>query len=141
MKITGTKVLILVGVLLMLGSILLHNSSDYMHKKEVPVTFIDKRLDQSCHKSRCRDYMVGLFKTERGVYFERPISFYMYSQMHLGEKFNLNIRRMDIKQTGWENIVFFFGPVILFSFGVTCLVIVGIGKLFEEPLDTPTQIP
>ena len=132
MKLTGTKVLILVGVLLMLGSVVLHNSSDYMHKKDVPVTFIDKRLDQSCRKGRCRDYMVGLFKTEEGVYFDRPISFYMHSQVHLGEKFNLNIRRFDIKQTGWENTVFFFGTVILFSFGITCLFGAGIGKLFED---------
>lgn len=112
---------ILFSVACILSAVALHYSSDYMQYKDVPVTFVDRHLDESCSKSNCRDRFVGLFKTNEGVFFDREIGYYTYSQMHIGEKFTLNLRRFDIKQTPWENAIWFFGVVILFSIGLATL--------------------
>lgn len=122
---------ILFSVACILSAIALHYSSDYMQYKDVPVTFVDRHLDESCSKSSCRDRFVGLFKTNEGVFFDREISYYTYSQMHLGEKFTLNLRRFDIKQTPWENAVWFFGVAILFATGVGTLLTTLLFKAIE----------
>jgi hypothetical protein len=57
---------ILFSVACILSAIALHYSSDYMQYKDVPVTFVDRHLDESCSKSNCRDRFVGLFKTNEG---------------------------------------------------------------------------
>jgi len=102
-----------------IGAFSLHFSSDYMQSKEMMVTLVDRHLEESCHKSRCHDRFIGLFKTEDGRFFDKEINLYTYKQMHLGEKFTISIRRFDIKQTPWENVFFFFLPCILLSVGIS----------------------
>jgi hypothetical protein len=95
---------------------------DYTVEKDVPVTFIEKMQRDSCSKHSCRGQMYGLFKTEDGYFFDRRISMYMYTQMHVGEKFNMSLSRMDIKQTGWDNLIYFFGTTIFTSIFFVTLV-------------------
>ncbi len=92
-----------------------YNNNDYLTYRDVNVTFIDRHGSNSCHKGTCRDYLIGLFKTDDGLFFERPIGLYMYRQMHLGERFTLNLRPMETKQTTYNNIVWMFGPIILYA--------------------------
>ena len=89
--------------------------NSYMRYKDTPVTFVDKFVTSSCHKSSCRDRYIGIFKTTDGHVFDRPISAYMYRQMHLGEQFALNIRQFDIQQTTRDNLLWFFGPVFILA--------------------------
>jgi len=93
-------------------------NDDYMVEKDVHVTFIDKMERNSCHKSNCTGKLYGLFKTDDGIFFDRQISMYMYTQMKVGEDFNLTLRRMDIKQTGWDNVIYFFGVITMSIFVV-----------------------
>ena len=122
---------ILFSIACILSAIALHYSSDYMQYRDVPVTFIDRHLDESCSKSNCRDRFIGLFKTSEGVFFDREVSYYTYSQMHIGEEFTLNLRRFDIKQTPWENAIWFFGVVILFAIGIGTLLTTLLFKVIE----------
>lgn len=85
-----------------------------MEYKDYPVTFVDKYTRQRCYKGSCHDQYEGLFKTEDGYVFDRPISSYMYRQMHLGEKFPLKLRPLDIRQTSWDNAVWFIMPVFVY---------------------------
>lgn len=107
--VSGLVALVLVGLALWMA-----NNNDYMTYRDYPVTFIDRSAPTSCHKGSCRANHTGLFKLEDGTFFERPIGVYMYTQMHLGEKFNLNLRPMDIKQTPANNVKWFFMPIIVY---------------------------
>ena len=112
-------------------SVYVWNNNTYMEYRDVPVTFIDKYTLQACSKHGCSVRTEGLFKTEDGYVFSRSISSYMYRQMRLGEKFDLNIRQMDIQQTAQDNIYWFFGPVVLYivTFVIWCL---SLFHLFDE---------
>jgi len=94
-------------------------NNTYLEYRNVPVTYIDRHETRSCHKGSCKDNLIGLFKTDDGVFFERYIGLYMYRQMHLGEKFELNLRQMDIKQTKRDNILWLFGPIVVHLVTIT----------------------
>lgn len=111
--------LIALALLLNATSIFVFKNNPYMRYNDVSVTFIDRYATQSCHKSSCREVFVGVYKTESGTVFEERISGYSYRQMHLGEKFTLNIRQFDIHQTSKENLFLFLAPVILYSITLT----------------------
>jgi hypothetical protein len=105
-----------------------------MEYRDVPVTYIDKLVTQSCHKGSCSDRFIGLFKTDVGYVFDRPISAYMYRQMHIGERFSLNLRQFDIKQTERDNIYWFFTPIIVYiiTFFSWCVLLVAFGASLME---------
>lgn len=111
--------LIALAIMLSVISVYTFKSNPYMRYSDVPVTFIDRYTTQSCHKSSCREVFVGVFRTDRDVIFEQRINGYTYRQMHLGEKFTLNIREFDIRQTGKENVFLFIGPALLYSLTLT----------------------
>lgn len=96
------------------------NNNTYMTYTDVPVTFFDRHMGQSCHKSSCRDAPEGWFRTDDGFVFSQPISDYMYYRMHLGEHFTLSMRPFDLHQTPRENIYWFFGPIIVLM--ATCII-------------------
>lgn len=106
-------------------------NNDYMTYRNYPVTFVDRSAPTSCHKGRCHANHTGLFKLEDGTFFERPISVYMYTQMHLGERFELDLRPFDIRQTSSQNVWWFFIPAILFS-----AALVGFGMAVFETFTT-----
>lgn len=109
----STIVSFIIAILLAISSTWVWVNNDYSTYRDVPVTFIDKFAQESCHKGSCHDRFIGLFRTDEGVIFDRPISAYMFRQMHLQEKFTLNLRPFDIKQTPMDNVFWLFGPMIL----------------------------
>lgn len=119
----------LIALVIMLSgiSVYIFKSNPYMRYSDVPVTFIDRYATQSCHKGSCREVFVGVFRTERDIIFEQRIDGYSYYQMHLGEKFTLNIREFDIRQTGKENLFLFFGPALFYSLTLTLWLAVFVG--------------
>lgn len=126
------QILLAITLALCSLSVYINQNNDYLTYRDVNVTYIDRHASNSCHKGSCRDNLNGLFRTDEGYFFERPISLYTYSQMRLGEKFPLNLRPMDIKQTSYDNIVWMIGPSILYalSFALSCLTIY---CFFEKP--------
>ncbi|ABY63132.1 putative NrdC.7 [Pseudomonas phage 201phi2-1] len=106
---------IIVMVIMSCWSTYVWQNNEYMRYRDVPVTYIDRHETRSCHKGSCKDNLIGLFKTDDGVFFERYIGLYTYQQMHLGEKFELNLRQMDIKQTERDNILWLFGPILVYA--------------------------
>lgn len=119
---------IIIAAILMLGwSTYVFKNNTYMEYRNVPVTFVDRWASESCHKGSCRDRLLGLFKTDDGVFFERHISLYMFRQMRLGERFDLHLRQMDIKQTERDNVLWFFGPVLVYivTFMLWAIIIIG----------------
>ena len=103
----------ILAILMTIASYSMFAYNDYMTYRDTPVTYIDKFTTDSCHKGHCRDRYIGIFKTTEGIVFDRPISAYMYRQMHLGEQFALNIRPFDIRQNDNDNAIWFFGPFVV----------------------------
>lgn len=132
-----TQVLLLLIALTGL-SMYIKDNNEYMAFRDVPVVFIDKYTRESCHKGHCRDRFKGLFRTEDGTVFDRQISAYMYRQMHLGERFSLNIRQFDIRQTPSDNLWWFFIPVLVYVLTGTAWIFSLIGYLVWY-LDRPKK--
>lgn len=110
---------IAVALLLCVLSVTLYKNNSYMVYKDIPVTLVDRYTSQSCHKSSCYEIYKGVYKTDAGDIFEQRISGYAYRQLHLGEKYSLNIRAFDIRQTGRNNLFWFILPVLFYSIAIT----------------------
>lgn len=117
-RMTDTCKCFTVFLIALVGSVVLYYNNDYMRYRDIPVTFIEKSVEDTCHKTRCRKTYIGLFKTDGEIYFDRPISYYMYTQTPLREQFELSLRPKDIRQSPRENLLYFFLPVLLFSLAV-----------------------
>lgn len=112
------------------------NNNDYTTHRDVHVTFVDRHVTQGCHKASCSTYRVGLFKTDDGVFFERHINVYIFTQMKLGEQFTLNLRPFDIKQTSRDNVIWIFGALIIYgvTFFLWVIVMISAGStLMNKP--------
>ena len=109
-------------------------NNDYMTYRNYPVTFVEKSETTSCHKTSCRPRYIGLFKLGDGTYFNQDIGKYMFTQMHLGEQFELELRPFDIRQTPSQNWWFFFMPVFLFSAALAAVgmaIVVTVKEIFS----------
>lgn len=102
-------------VIALVCTVVLQYNNDYMRYRDIPVTFIEKGVESNCHKSNCRTTYIGLFKTDGEIFFDRPVSYYMYTQTPLRKQFELNLRPMDIRQTPRENVLYFILPAVMFS--------------------------
>lgn len=99
-------------------------NNTYTAAHQVPVTFIDKSGANECHKNNCRREFLGLFKRDSdGWIFERPVTFGMYSQTPLGERFSLELSKQDMRDregVGWvETDV---GFMVLLAWAVLSLI-------------------
>lgn len=129
----------ILAILMTIASYSMFAYNDYMTYRDTPVTFVDKFTTDSCHKGHCRDRYIGLFKTTEGIVFDRPISAYMYRQMHLGEQFALNIRPFDIRQNDSDNAIWFFGPIIVAGLALIAwsVFLSELSAYFEPEVETP----
>lgn len=112
-------------------SVWVANNNDYMRYREVPVTYYGKFMTESCFKGFCRDIKTARYITDDGVRFTRFASDYVYDQMRFGERFSLTLRPIDIKQTTFNNIWWFFAPVILWCITGTLLLVFGGTFVYE----------
>ncbi len=98
-------------------------NNDYMSYRDYPVTLVAKSAPVKCVKRNCRANHTGLFKMEDGSFSERSISLYTYSQRQLNDQFVLNMRPFDLRQTGMQNLYWFFLPTILYSVTLFAVII------------------
>lgn len=93
----------------------IYKNNDYMTYQDVPVEYVKRYITQSCHKSQCTDRYEGLFKRlSDGYIFDRSITPSMYHTYPAGSRYDMRIRPIDIKQTGRDNILRFFGSLIVY---------------------------
>lgn len=116
-----------VNILLIACSTWLFFNNDYMTPRDYTVTVIDKFKEERCHKHGCNLYLKGLFKTVDGDFFDLDLTMASYNRLVIGGTAVFEERPFDIKQTPKENILYFFGPVVLFSI---TLVVLGVTLLY-----------
>jgi len=115
------KGFVFIGILSIILGALLMFGSGYTIQKPTPVTVVNKLIVAGGYKSSGRTEMV--FKTEDGYLFDAPVSATAYTVCEVGEKYIMNLSPMQIRQTFWNNLLCFFGPVLLLSVGVAALII------------------
>lgn len=114
-------------------------SNEYMTYRQVRVEVEDKMLLQN---SKGRERPVVVYKRADGVQFDREVSVGTWMASLPGQSKTLNIREFDMRQSTWENVRYFFLPVITLSItGTYLLMFLGGWALFPKRKETNVQEP
>jgi hypothetical protein len=108
------------GIISMIIFCIIHLNNDYMQFKMRKCTVVDMLKTNGTGKSSGRFYLV--LKEERGILFDIIVSPTTYSQSKIGNTKLFDLRQMDIKQTPFENLIYFIGGVIFGSVGFVCII-------------------
>ncbi|BBC78137.1 Hypothetical protein KNT65_gp089 [Escherichia phage EcS1] len=131
---TRSKFLIALCIIISVMFTFSHNN-DYMSEKSYTVETTQLYSGQGTGRYASTEF-IGVFKTEDNVYFDLRLKPSTYSQLKVGEKVVFDLRPMDIKQTPMENLIWFFGGVILWSIsivgGIVCLIGIAKPSAFED---------
>ncbi|UPW39309.1 thioredoxin [Escherichia phage vB_EcoM_ESCO47] len=110
------------------------SQNTYMETKVIPVEVVELISGQSTGKYSKLEF-IAVYKDEQGRVFDRHVSPSFYTLLNKGDTIAIEIREMDIKQTTKDNLIWFFGTVLMFSIGITgfitCIVF-GVAYLIDE---------
>ncbi len=111
-----------------------NSQNTYMETKVIPVEVVELISGQSTGKYSKLEF-IAVYKDEQGRVFDRHVSPSFYTLLNKGDTIAIEIREMDIKQTTKDNLIWFFGTVLLVSICITgfitCIVF-GIAYLIDE---------
>lgn len=96
---------------------LLH--AGYTTQKDTPVTVINKLIVSGSRSG----HMEMVLRLDDGTVFDTPVSASTYTMCDVGQRYVMQFTPMDIRQTMTQNLLYFFLPVVLLSFGL-------VGSLF-----------
>lgn len=91
--------------------------NDYMHYKDYDVTVVNT-LTGTQGKGSSLSF-IAVYELNDGYRFSEYISPEMYSSIEKGDNITVSLRPFDVKQTWFDNIIWFFGMVLVQS--VWCL--------------------
>lgn len=112
-------------------------SNEYMTYRQVQVQVEDKMLLQD---SKGRERPVVVYKRADGQIFDREVSVGTWMASLPGQTKTLSIREFDMRQSTWENVRYFFLPVIMLSITGTYLIMfLGGWALFPTRKETDVQ--
>lgn len=96
-------------------------NNDYMTYKHFEATVVTKE-EHNVHKRGMwgKEYWF-LYQLADGRRTWQETDPKNYARDVIGEPHTLTLREMDIKQTGWNNLLYFVGPCLLVSFSITGL--------------------
>ena len=111
-----------------------NSQNTYMETKVIPVEVVELISGQSTGKYSKLEF-IAVYKDEQGRVFDRHVSPSFYTLLNKGDTIAIEIREMDIKQTTKDNLIWFFGTVLLVSICITgfitCIVF-GVAYLIDE---------
>ena len=111
-----------------------NSQNTYMETKVIPVEVVELISGQSTGKYSKLEF-IAVYKDEQGRVFDRRVSPSFYTLLNKGDTIAIEIREMDIKQTTKDNLIWFFGTVLLVSICITgfitCIVF-GVAYLIDE---------
>lgn len=84
----------------------------YMTHNDYPLQVVELYSGMSNSKYPTTEF-IAVMKTEDGIIFDRRVSAAFFSQTQKGDKIVLSLRPFDIKQTFRDNLIFFFGAVVI----------------------------
>lgn len=87
--------------------------NDYMHYKDYDVTVVNT-LTGTQGKGSSLSF-IAVYELNDGYRFSEYISPEMYSSIEKGDNITVSLRPFDVKQTWFDNIVWFFGMALVQS--------------------------
>ncbi|QXV82183.1 hypothetical protein bas37_0202 [Escherichia phage KarlGJung] len=87
--------------------------NDYMHYKDYDVTVVNTFTGTQGKGSSLS--FIAVYELNDGYRFSEYISPEMYSSIEKGDNITVSLRPFDVKQTLFDNIVWFFGMVLVQS--------------------------
>jgi len=112
-------------------------SNEYMTFRQVQVEVEDKMMLQG---SKGRERPIVVYKRADGVQFDREVSVGTWMASLPGQRKTLSIREFDMRQSTWENVRYFFLPVITLSVtGAYLLMFLCGWALFPKRKETNVQ--
>lgn len=94
--------------------------NDYMHYKDYDVTVVNT-LTGTQGKGSSLSF-IAVYELNDGYRFSEYISPEMYSSIEKGDNITVSLRPFDVKQTWFDNIVWFFGMALVQSICGTYIV-------------------
>lgn len=88
--------------------------NDYMKFVSTEVEVVAKLILPDS-KGRSSDAVINYKRVSDGITFDRNVSVGTYVSSNPGDRYAINVREMDVRQTTWDNARFFFGPIVLLS--------------------------
>ncbi len=113
--------LILSGIAIIAVWYMFINDGEYMKFKIRHCTVIDKLQSNGSYENSGNFYLV--LKEERGIVFDIIVSPATYSQAKIGSSISFDLRNFDIKQTQKENVLYFFGDVVVVLIGIVFILL------------------
>ena len=94
--------------------------NDYMHYKDYDVTVVNTFTGTQGKGSSLS--FIAVYELNDGYRFSEYISPEMYSSIEKGDNITVSLRPFDVKQTWFDNIVWFFGMALVQSICGTYIV-------------------
>ena len=94
--------------------------NDYMHYKDYDVTVVNTITGTQGKGSSFS--FIAVYELKDGYRFSEYISPEMYSSIEKGDNITVSLRPFDVKQTWFDNIVWFFGMALVQSICGTYIV-------------------
>jgi hypothetical protein len=113
------KIKMIMLSLSMLGLSYISINNDYMSEKDYDVTLIDK-FETVGYRGGTNFH--GIFKLNNGTVFSDNLNEVDYRMLETNKTYIRTIRPFDIKQSASQNIVYFFGTVIVLSLTVIIVI-------------------
>ena len=105
--------LIIVGIISLILFGIIYTNSDYLTYKEHKCRVLDKppvKTEIYGKFNNSPRFYLSL-KDESEITFDLLVSPSLYLQSKPGDILYFDLRRMDIKQTTWDNLIYFFGQI------------------------------
>lgn len=93
----------------------LYSVNKYMKAVDVPVE-VKQIYSGTSSGKHSRMEFIAIYQAPDGYIFDRHISAANFYQLQPGDKITLNLRPFDLKQTSWENAVWYFGASFYYLF-------------------------
>ena len=114
------KLLSLISIVIISVTVYNFFNNDYMTDKNRDCVVVDKIQSNGSYKHDGNFYLV--LREERGIIFDLIVDAATYTQAKIGQNITFSLRQFDIVQTPKENILYFFGPIIVLIFGLIFII-------------------
>ena len=111
------------GAMLLFAFVAFKATGDYNYSKPMTLTVVAEYHEPGGYRRYGGPVMV--LRTEDGRVFDRRVSYSTITLYKPGDRIVMNLRRLDIRQSGTENLLNFL-MVVFASFGISAVLMAGL---------------
>lgn len=123
------KIHYIVIILFAITSLWIITNNTYMDFKIRKCVILNKIITPPGYKQSANLYLV--LKEERGIVFDLIVAPATYTQHNVGDTIYFNLRDFDIRQTPRDNVIFFFGQIVMIAITIALIILIPIRKIIR----------